>query len=97
MVSRRVAARIELDFPDGDAVAIAERLDAATGEPSSLTGFETGSERVQAAILILAAGDIHRLIRECDDARRDWRDVLVAAGLGFDDWPGRVDELLGPT
>lgn len=96
MVAPRILRRIERDFPGGDVTAIAARLGAATGEPSSLAASDAGSERVQAAILILAAGDIERLIRECDEARRDWRDVLVAADLGFDDWPRRVAAFLGP-
>lgn len=95
MVTRRILRRIECDFAEGDVEAIAERLAAATGEPSSLATSDAGSERVQAAILILATGDIRRLIRECDEARKDWRDVLMAADLGFDDWPGRVDAFLG--
>lgn len=96
MVSRRIAARIERDFPGGEIAAITARLEAATGEPSSLATSDAGSERVQAAILILAAGDIGRLFRECDEARKDWRDVLMAADLGFDDWPRRVEAFLGP-
>jgi hypothetical protein len=27
----------------------------------------------------------------------DWRDVLMAADLGFDDWPMRVEAFLGET
>lgn len=96
MVSGRIARRIERDFPAGDASTIAVRLDAATAGPWSQTDSEAGRDRVQAAILMIAAGDVRKLIRECEEAQKDWRDVLMAADLGYDDWAVRVGEFLGP-
>jgi len=56
------------------------------------------SERVQAAIVLLADGDIHRLRQALDLAATAWRDQLVAAGLASEDWPARLDyELDGHT
>lgn len=49
------------------------------------------SERVQAAIVLLADGDIHRLRQALDLAVTAWRDQLVAAGLASEDWPARLD------
>ena len=34
--------------------------------------------------------------RALEVARRDWRDVLVAAGFEHEDWPERLDDYLGP-
>jgi hypothetical protein len=40
----------------------------------------TETDRVEAAALTLAAGDLNRLGDAVDLALRDWRDLLVAAG-----------------
>jgi hypothetical protein len=57
-----------------------------------------GRERIHAAVLELARGDVRKLLRAVVEAETDWRDVLVAAGLEKEDWPRRVDELLAePT
>ena len=42
-------------------------------------------------------GDMSRLRDSLDLAAIDWRDVLVRAGLGDEDWPSRLDSELGPT
>jgi len=52
-------------------------------------------ERIQAAVIIIADGDVHRFERAVELAERDWRDVLVAGWLANGDWPGRLDEELG--
>ena len=38
-----------------------------------------------------------RLDVQLREARIDWRDVLVAAGLAHEDWPERLDTYLGPA
>jgi hypothetical protein len=40
-------------------------------------------------------GDIGRLCQAIELAAKDWRDVLMAAGLADTDWPRRLDEELG--
>ncbi len=52
------------------------------------------SERVQAAIVLQANGDIARLRQMLDLASTDWRDLLIAAGLAEGDWPLRLDTAL---
>ncbi len=42
--------------------------------------------RVHFAILRISGGDLHRLDEAIDLAARDWRDVLVAAGLHEANW-----------
>lgn len=58
------------------------------------TGTSEGAERIGGAILIVAGGDIDRLVEAAAIAEADWRDVLVAAGLQHDDWRARLDEAL---
>lgn len=52
------------------------------------------SERLLAAIAFVADSD--GLPAALDLARSDWRDVLVSAGLGNEDWPDVLDDILGP-
>ena len=42
--------------------------------------------RIHLAIIKLAAGDVTRFREAVAVAEQDWRDVLVAAGLGNADW-----------
>jgi hypothetical protein len=53
------------------------------------------SERIQAAAVIVADGDLDRLAEARQLALIDWRDLLVLGGLAYEDWPERLDELLG--
>jgi len=71
--------------------ADAEPVLAALAE---LPGY-AASERVQAAVVKLAQGDLGRLDRQLQEVCIDWRDVLVAAGFADEDWPDRVDAYLG--
>jgi hypothetical protein len=82
----RLARRIRDDFGDD-----AELVLAALPE---LPGY-AASERVQAAVVKLADGDLGELDRQLREARIDWRDVLVAAGFAHEDWPERLDDFLG--
>jgi hypothetical protein len=45
------------------------------------------ADRVQLAILIIAHGDMQDFRVALRQARQDWRDTLVDAGLAGDDWP----------
>jgi hypothetical protein len=53
-------------------------LDLRLAEKQSL-------DRIQAAIVVLASADLPRFQRATKLAERDWRDVLVAAGLADGD------------
>ena len=53
------------------------------------------SERVQAANVIWAQGDVDRLLDVLALTKIDWRDALVRAGLENEDWPDRLDAELG--
>lgn len=91
----RLQRRIRLDFPEpGSAQEILRLL----ADLQRTTGDDTlGSERVHAAIVLLAQGDIARFRHALAVSTHDWRDVLVAAGLADDDWPTRLDRELGPV
>lgn len=92
----RLERRIRRDFPaPGSAEGVLMRL----AELPDQTGYADAvlvSERVQAAIVLLAAGDVGRFKQAIDLARADWRDILVAAGLAEEDWPKKLDRELGP-
>jgi hypothetical protein len=84
----RLTRRVQQDF-GADAGLVLAALAKLPGT--------AGSERVQAAIVKWADGDLGRLDRQLREARVDWRDVLVAGELAHPDWPERLDEYLGPA
>lgn len=96
----RLHRRIRRDFPEPGS---AEEIMRLLAEVPRRTGSETPrsetlrSERVQAAIILLAQGNVHRFRHAATSATEDWRDVLVAAGLAHDDWPAVLDRELGPV
>ncbi|MEU0940582.1 MULTISPECIES: hypothetical protein [unclassified Embleya] len=92
----RLERRIRRDFPaPGSAPEIVRMLDAlpeAAGHDREMLG----SERIRAAIVLLADGDLGRFRRAVELAKADWRDLLVDAELADADWPARLDTELGP-
>ena len=73
------------DFEPGSVEPVLSRLADLEGE------------RVQAAVVLLAEGHWPTFERQVTLAGTDWRDVLVAAGLGDDDWQECLNEQLGPS
>lgn len=97
VLSPRVRRRMEVDYPGVDherAVAVLVGLDLGAWR---IGDHAAGRERIHAALLRLARGDVRRLEQTAAEARVDWRDVLVAADLAGEDWPARVSEELGPA
>ena len=84
----RLARRVLSDFGADAELVLAELAE--------LSGYAS-SERVQAAVVKLARGDLGRLDRQLQEARIDWRDVLVPAGLARADWPEQLDAYLEPA
>ena len=85
-------ARVQRDFGDAGAPAAIRRL-----TDLRLANAELQSrERIEAAVVLLANGDLARLEEHSQLAEKDWRDVLVFSGLGNADWPQRLDAELGP-
>src|SRR5262245_27621057 len=92
----RLERRVQRDFPDPGAAQSVLQLLAELPQRAGYDRDVLASERIQAAIVLVAGGNIGRLRREIDLAMADWRDVLVAAGLAGEDWPRRLDSELGP-
>jgi hypothetical protein len=93
----RLEQRVRRDFPErGSAEGVLQLLSGLPGKAGYDHAVLAG-ERVQAAIVMLANGDLGRLRQALDLAAADWRDVLVAAGLADDDWPARLVRELGPV
>lgn len=87
----RLRRRIAHDFPPGSADTVLSYLgtlaDSAYGGQSR--------ERVQAALVIASRGQWDRFESMLRLLRLDWRDVLMAGGLGQDDWQAVLDAELG--
>jgi hypothetical protein len=91
----RLERRVRRDFPEtGSAENVLELL-AELPRRAGYASETFASERVQAAVVLLADGDIGRLHRALHLAAADWRDLLVAAGLADGDWAARLDLELG--
>ncbi len=86
-VTARLRRRIERDFA----------LQGNAEEVEWIVSQARDSERIQAAIVLLAAGDLERLLDAVDLALIDSRDLLVAAELAHEGWALRLDACLGPT
>jgi hypothetical protein len=91
MSESRLARRVLGDFPEPGSAPEVLRLLADL----AARGGMLASERVQAAVVLLADGDFPRLRQALDRAAIDWRDVLAAAGLADADWARRLDAELG--
>ncbi len=85
-VSDRLQRRVARDFPQPGSSEEVVRLLAEASD----------CERVQAAIIIAANGDLREFKREAELALVDWRDVLMNGDLAHDDWPDVLDAELGP-
>ena len=84
----RLRRQIDSDFPDaGDEI---ERLLAAARSDNQ------DRERVLAAIVFIADGDVARLGQAIALSQLDWRDLLVNGGLANADWPQVLDARLSP-
>ena len=90
MVSGRLQQYVRSQFD-------AEHVDDALLELMGMseTGERPASERVQAAAVIVARGDLDKLAAAANLARVDWRDLLVMGGLAYEDWGEQLDQILG--
>lgn len=88
VVTDRIRERLSEDFPTVAPAALGrlERLDVSP---------QVDPERIHAAVLIAARGNLSMFDDALEHARDDWRDLLDRAGLADADWPGRLDETFG--
>jgi hypothetical protein len=97
-VSPRLRRRIERDYPQPGRAGEVEELVVDTVGSLHLHGWDTkATERIQAAIVLGAGGDLTGVRTMSALALQDWRDALVASGLADGDWPERLDAELGPA
>ncbi|MEV0288674.1 MULTISPECIES: hypothetical protein [unclassified Kribbella] len=95
-LSPRLRRRIARDFPEpGSAEGIADLVASAVESLPLADWPPTAIERIQAAIVIGGSGDLARVRHMRDLALQDWRDLLLAADLGNQDWARRLDAELG--
>ena len=87
----RLRARIVADFGPRSA----DVVETLAGHRPPL-GDKQARERLLAAVVLLAGGDRTKLEDALAMSGRDWRDTLVASGLGDADWPDRLNDALGP-
>ncbi|WP_329337650.1 hypothetical protein OG866_23940 [Streptomyces sp. NBC_00663] len=93
LISARLHARIQRDFPDpGAAKGIEGALRKLAEE---LQDSRQDMERLLAAAVLSANGDVNAFRSAVRVARVDWRDLLMDGGLADEDWPGVLDEELG--
>ena len=93
-ISPRLEARIRRDFPPLDT----EKVIAFLRTVSEVhVASRQDPERLQAAAFILLEADVGRIPHVQETLARDWRDLLVWAGLGHSNWPDRLNEILGPS
>jgi hypothetical protein len=81
-VTPLVRAQAEKIFSPADAATVCAALANA-----DLPLINNNGERVHLALVHLAAGDLAEFRRHLAVAQTDWRDVLVADGLGGENWP----------
>ncbi len=78
-VSERIAARVREDFRSEDVEeALRELATAYDGQ---------GSDRMQAAVVLRAEGDLKQLKRDVRESHIDFRDVLMYSGMEHGNWP----------
>ncbi|MET7303531.1 hypothetical protein [Embleya sp. NPDC005575] len=92
----RLERRIRRDFPEPGSAPEILRILNALPDAAGYDQEALRSERVRAAIVLLAEGDIAGFRRAVELAKADWRDLLVAAELADAHWPDRLDTELGP-
>ena len=83
MLSESTWEKIRALFPPEQHDEVATILETECGNNLPFLGKETpdGLERFRFAALKLSDGKIEKLVGAVDLAKRDWRDLLVAAGF----------------
>lgn len=89
-LSPRLRRRIDADFPrHADMV-----VDALHSLDPLVRDSRQDPERMFAAVVRLAHGRFDELDAALRLARQDWRDLLVGADFGNEDWPARLSAWL---
>jgi hypothetical protein len=83
-ITSRVDTVIEKLFPAADRSTVHQILLEECSDKLPLVKNSNEIERIQLGILKLSMGNVNQFLEAAHMARRDWRDVLVAAGFGND-------------
>jgi hypothetical protein len=100
-ISPRLLQRIQAEFPHhaarvvGRLYSLDPILRWEPTPPWSVEAMSLFAERIRAAAIRVAEGRLDRLDAAIDLAGRDWRDLLIAAGLAHGDWADVMDAWLG--
>jgi len=90
-VSPRLARWVEANFERGSAARVLAEWQQLP--PIAVGGQNV--ERMQASLVIRTRGDLSAFQQRLSLVNTDWRDALVGADLADEDWPDRLDALLG--
>ena len=85
-LSPRTKQLVEIFFSAKDISEASLWLEEECGNnlPSCNQQDEHGMERIRFAAIKLSKGNLLKLLQTIDEARMDWRDLLMAADFGFD-------------
>lgn len=86
-VSSIVAAEVRDRFPEEEARHVLSAFKAAELPLLDDEARARERARVQLAVVKLANGSLSAFEQWLREARVDWRDVLVAAGMAHENWP----------
>ncbi len=80
MITPRIEERLRRDYPRAEDHATAHALVARIAAELTFWREVSEGDRVEAAALTVADGNLAKLQSATELALRDWRDLLVAAG-----------------
>ena len=85
-LSQRTRQLIEIIFPAEQVNEAAQWLEDECGNNLPFCGKydEYQMERIRFAVIKISKGDVNKLLGAIDEARMDWRDLLMAAEFGYD-------------
>jgi hypothetical protein len=85
-LSPRTRQLVEIIFKPRDAAEATQWLEEECGNnlPFCEGEDEYGMERIRFAAIKMSQGEMLKLLKAIDEARMDWRDLLMAAGFGLE-------------
>jgi hypothetical protein len=85
-ISARVSEVVSKMFPQEERSRVLELLANECGDNLAFSQDTNpqNADRIRLAVLKLSEGDFGRLASQVAQAKKDWRDVLMAAGFGHD-------------
>jgi hypothetical protein len=85
-LSPRTRQLVEVIFSPKEVAEASQWLEEECGNnlPSCGNQDQYGMERIRFAALKISKGNMLKLLQAIDEARMDWRDLLMEADFGFD-------------